>query len=135
MRLRVSSFHHSVTKAMLQEIFEEYGEVTAVKMFRGMNPENSNAMCFIDMPREREAIIAIRSLSGETINGIPLKIEVSNDSIRLKSGDLLLEQRSKRANWDDDDEEDDLDDGFDEDDNEIDESSDEEAWENVSSEL
>lgn len=77
MRLRVSNLISTVTKEMLLDLFEEFGEVDSVKIFR--NPGDATCLCFIEMDRERDALEAIDELNGEELLGLRMKVERSQD--------------------------------------------------------
>lgn len=119
MRLRVSSIDRSVTKEVLQELFEEFGEVVTLKLFRSVTDPSTHALGFVDMKRERNALSAMQALNGEILGETPLKVEVSSDHFRTSA------PVAPRPVIDDDDDdlsdndEDDLDDLDDEDENGI----------------
>jgi RNA recognition motif-containing protein len=124
MRLRVSSIDRSVTKEKLQELFEEFGEVVALKLFRSVTDPSTHALGFVDMKRESNALAAMQALNGEILGETPLKVEVSSDHFRTSA------PAAPRPVIDDDDDdeeeggmasndEDDLDDLDDEDENGI----------------
>ncbi len=77
MRLRVSNLINTVTKEMLLDLFEEFGEVDSVKIFR--HPGDATCLCFIEMDRERDALEAIDELNGEELSGLRIKVERSQD--------------------------------------------------------
>ena len=83
MRLRVSNLISTVTKHVLIEIFEEFGEVDSVKIFR--SPGASTCLCILEMPSERGALEAIEELNGEELEGLKMKVERSQDIISKKS--------------------------------------------------
>jgi RNA recognition motif-containing protein len=86
MKLRVSSIDNSITKVKLLHLFEEYGDVDSVKIFRDVNPKGKNCLCFIEMRKEREALQAIEALDGYDLNGRAMKVEPSQDILKRKSG-------------------------------------------------
>lgn len=81
MRLRVSSIDQSVTKVILQEMFEEYGKVTAVKVFRNLDG-TTPTLAFVEMKRDREAMEALKALNGQVVGDLALKVELSTDTVR-----------------------------------------------------
>jgi hypothetical protein len=82
MRLRISSIDPSVTKIVLQELFEEYGEVESVKIFRSLDGKTPT-LGFIEMKRDRDAEAAIKALNGLELGDTPtaLKVEYSSDRV------------------------------------------------------
>lgn len=85
MRLRISSIDPTVNKENLEELFSDYGEVNSIKIFRGIEASASPAVGFVTMKRERDALQAIENLDGFMLGDFHLKVELSEDSIRLKS--------------------------------------------------
>jgi RNA recognition motif-containing protein len=81
MRLRVSSIHSSITKLKLQEMFEEYGAISSVKLFRSLD-DSAPALGFVEMKREKDALSAISDLNGLMIGDSCLKVEISSDLFR-----------------------------------------------------
>lgn len=86
MKLRVSNFNPALSKTELEEIFEEYGRVASVKVFKDPNPGTSKVIAFVEMPKEGEAIRAMNQLNGSDVDGFSLKVEVSTDIINLPKG-------------------------------------------------
>jgi len=101
MRLRVSSIHSSITKLKLQEMFEEYGEISSVKLFRSLDG-SAPALGFVEMKREKDALSAISDLNGLMIGDSRLKVEISSDVFRTNAAAPPVV-----FNADNDDEEDD----------------------------
>lgn len=81
MRLRVSSIDRSITKLKLQEMFEDYGDIMSVKLFRSLDG-SAPALGFVEMKRERDALSAMSDLNGLLIGDCRLKVEVSSDVFR-----------------------------------------------------
>ncbi len=97
MRLRVSSIAPSLTKDKLLEIFEEYGGVESIKVFRTLD-NASVALALIEMKREREGEAALAALNGQLISGTRLKVEYSQDMVRhsgIKSKAALLDDEEE----------------------------------------
>lgn len=114
MKLRVSPIPVGVTKVMLLEMFEDYGDVDSVQVLRGAK----EAIALVEMPKNGEAGAAIDELDESELNGIMIRVESWHDHINR------TEKASVRPIEDDDDDDDDeIDDGV-IDDEEIDESDD-----------
>lgn len=105
MRLRVSSIDNSVTKQSLQEMFEEFGEIAMLKLFRSVD-SNSPALGFVEMKRERDALLAIAKLNGKMIGTNKLKVEVSTDYVKLPNTGKPVTPYDRDEDEDLDDEED-----------------------------
>jgi RNA recognition motif-containing protein len=102
MRLRVSSIDHSITKLQLQEMFEEFGEISSVKLFRSLD-DSAPALGFVEMKRERDAMSAMSDLNGLMIGAARLKVEISSDIFRTNAA---APPKVFAADTDDDDDED-----------------------------
>lgn len=81
MRLRVSSIDQSLNKDKLQELFEEYGDVQSIKVFRSLDSA-SPSLAIVDMRRDAAAEAALKALDGEVIGNTPLRVEISQDMVR-----------------------------------------------------
>ncbi len=81
MKLRVSNFNPSLTKVDLEEMFEEYGRVMSVKIFKDPNPETKKSLAFVEMRSESAASQAMESLNGTDYDGYMIKVEISSDII------------------------------------------------------
>lgn len=112
MRLRISSIDSSLNKVKLQELFEEFGDVSSVKLFRSM--DGTPALGFIEMKRERDAQAALSELNGTRIGASVLKVEVSSDVFRTNHTAVAVPPAA------DDDEEDEEEDDLDLDEENID---------------
>ncbi|MDX1909472.1 MAG: RNA-binding protein [Bacteroidia bacterium] len=102
MRLRVSSIDSSISKANLQEVFEEVGEVASVRIFRSVK-EGDPSLAFVEMKRERDALIAVNKLNGRILGKLSLKIEASNEFVKSNNS-----TGGKAAVPEDEDEEEDI---------------------------
>lgn len=102
MRLRVSSIDASLTKVKLQEIFEEYGRISSVKLFRSVDG-TTPALGFIEMTRERDAQAAIADLNGKRIGNSRLKVELSSDVFHSSAPIVVVNGPADDDDDDDDD--------------------------------
>lgn len=102
-----SSIDPSINKILLQEIFEEYGEVVSVKIFRNLDG-STPALGFVEMKRDREAEAALKALNGFLVGDTSLKVELSNDRVTSHNKTVPV------PSFDDDDDE--YDDEYDDDD-------------------
>lgn len=107
MKLRVSNFNPSLTKMDLEEIFEEYGRVMSVKIFKDPNPETKKSLAFVEMRSESAASQAMESLNGTDLDGYMIKVEISSDIINHSRSKAIVPPVEDLL--DDDEEEDDED--------------------------
>jgi RNA recognition motif-containing protein len=64
MNIEVSNLHLNVIESDLKKIFAPYGEVNSVELLRDKVSNRSRGRAFIEMPDEKEALQAIKSLDG-----------------------------------------------------------------------
>ena len=81
MKLRVSNFDPSLRKGDIEEMFEEFGRVVHIKMFKNPANPDQNALAFVEMPRESAALLAIDAMNGKDLDGFIWKVEISTDKI------------------------------------------------------
>ena len=108
MRLRVSSIDPSINKQNLQELFEEYGDVVSVKIFRSLDGITP-ALGFVEMKRDREAEAALKAMNGWMVGSTSMKVEFSTDRVTSYN-------KAPQVPILEDDEDEDIDDYEDEDD-------------------
>lgn len=85
-KLQVSNIDASVNKHQLERLFEEYGIVGAVKIFR--KPGSGTAIGFVEMEEEHEAIDAITALDKRDFMGSKLRVEYPHDRVQTAKPDL-----------------------------------------------
>lgn len=76
MKLYVGNLSAKTSEDQLRKEFTKYGKVGNISL----NPkpiENAYRFCFVEMPFENQAIIAIRELDGKTIGGQIINIKES----------------------------------------------------------
>lgn len=83
MNIFVGSLPFKIEEGDLQTIFEEYGEVTSVRIITDKFSGRSKGFGFIDMPNDEEAKKAIEHLNGAELEGRTI---VVNESEERKSG-------------------------------------------------
>lgn len=69
MNIFVGSLPFKIEESELQEIFEEYGEVTSVKIITDRATGRSKGFGFVEMTNEEEAKKAIEELNNAEIEG------------------------------------------------------------------
>ncbi|HNX07451.1 MAG TPA: RNA-binding protein [Bacteroidales bacterium] len=89
MKIYAGNLHYGMTEDELQKIFEEYGQVTSVKVITDKYSGRSKGFGFVEMPDDAEAQQAIEDLNGKDVKGRNITV---NQSIERKEG----EQRNNR---------------------------------------
>ena len=67
MNIFIASLPYSLEETEIKEIFEDYGQVTSVKLITDRETGRSKGYGFIEMPNEEEALKAIEVLNGTEI--------------------------------------------------------------------
>ena len=69
MNIFVARLDYSIQEPNLREVFEEYGEVSSVKIITDKFSGRSKGFGFIEMPNDDEALSAIEELNGIELEG------------------------------------------------------------------
>lgn len=69
MNIYVSNLNYKVDEGDLREIFEEYGEVTSVKIITDKDSGRSKGFGFVEMSDSAEGKKAIDALNGAEVEG------------------------------------------------------------------
>ena len=81
MNIFVGNLNYSITEDDIKEIFEEYGELTSVKLITDKFTGKSKGFGFVEMANAEEAKKAIEELNGAEVEGRTI---VVNESIEKK---------------------------------------------------
>ena len=81
MNIFVGNLNYSITEDDLKEIFEEYGELSSVKLITDKFTGRSKGFGFVEMSDDEEAKKAIEELNGAEVEGRSM---VVNESIEKK---------------------------------------------------
>lgn len=84
MKIYAGNLHYGMTEDELQKIFEEYGQVTSVKVITDKYSGRSKGFGFVEMPDDGEAQQAIEDLNGKDVKGRNITV---NQSIERKEGE------------------------------------------------
>ena len=80
MNIYVGNLHYGIHEDELKEIFEEYGEVTSVKIISDKFSGRSKGFGFVEMSNDTEANAAISELDGAEVNGRNIKVNQARSS-------------------------------------------------------
>jgi cold-inducible RNA-binding protein len=69
MNIYVGNLSHSVDEETLRARFEEFGEVSSVKIIKDRFTGNPRGFAFVEMPADSDGQNAISSLNGQDIGG------------------------------------------------------------------
>ncbi len=77
MNIYVGNLSYSVKENELREIFEEYGEVSSVKIITDKYSGRSKGFAFVEMNNESEAKAAIEELNENEIDGRQITVNLA----------------------------------------------------------
>ncbi len=79
MNIYVGNLTYSLNEEDLKEIFEEYGEVSSVKVIIDKYSGKSKGFGFVEMPNQDEANNAIEELNDAEVEGRNLKVNKARE--------------------------------------------------------
>jgi RNA recognition motif-containing protein len=75
MNIFVANLNFKIQSEHLQEIFEEYGEVTSAKVIMDRETGRSKGFGFVEMANDEEAKKAIETLNGAELEGKTIAVK------------------------------------------------------------
>jgi len=81
MNIYVGNLNYRVREADLQQIMEDYGKVTSVKVIMDRETGKSKGFGFIEMPNDEEAAKAISELNGAEFEGRTLVLKEARPKV------------------------------------------------------
>jgi RNA recognition motif-containing protein len=87
MNIYVGNLPYNVVEEDLREIFEEYGEVTSVKIISDKLTGRSKGFGFVEMDEDQEAKKAIEELNNAELSGRNIKVNESRPRSNDSRGD------------------------------------------------
>ncbi|HRK26987.1 MAG TPA: RNA-binding protein [Chitinophagales bacterium] len=79
MNLYVGNLDYGITDEDLREVFQEYGEVTAVKVIIDRETKRSKGFAFVEMANNDEGQKAINELNGALLEDRPLRVNEARE--------------------------------------------------------
>jgi RNA recognition motif-containing protein len=86
MNIFVGSLPFRIEEDELKEIFEEYGDVSSVRIITDKFSGRSKGFGFIEMPNDEEAKKAIEGLNGATVEGRAIVVNEAEEKKERKPG-------------------------------------------------
>ena len=74
MNIYVGNVSYDLTEKELEELFAEFGSVSAARIITDRKSGRSKGFGFVEMDNKAEGEEAIKQLDGKEMNGRPLKI-------------------------------------------------------------
>jgi len=79
MNIYVGNLSYNIGENDLKEIFEEYGDVTSVKIITDKETGKAKGFAFVEMSNKEEAINAIRELNGAELDKRNIKVNEARE--------------------------------------------------------
>lgn len=86
MNLYVGNLLFDVSESDLREAFEQFGQVTEVRLIMDKFSGKSKGFCFIEMPSKDEAEKAIEEMNGKEFMGRALNVSVAKPKNDRRGG-------------------------------------------------
>ncbi len=86
MNIFVGSIPFKLQEEELKELFEEFGEVSSIKVITDKFTGRSRGFGFIEMPNEEEATRAIEELNGTEVLGRAIVVNKAEDRSNNRRG-------------------------------------------------
>ena len=74
MNIYVGNLSRKVTEEALRNAFEQFGEVTSIKIIKDKFTGDPKGFAFVDMPNDEEAKQAMDQLNGQELDGQRMRI-------------------------------------------------------------
>ncbi len=74
MNIYVGNLSYDLTEKELEELFAEFGSVSATRIITDRTTGRSKGFGFVEMDNKAEGEEAIKQLDGKEMNGRPLKV-------------------------------------------------------------
>lgn len=93
MNLYVGNLNFRLSEDELRQIFEEYGEVTSVKIITDKYSGRSKGFGFVDMVERDDAATAMENLNGSEVQGRALKVNEATQNKKPQRRDFRRDNR------------------------------------------
>jgi RNA recognition motif-containing protein len=78
MNIFVTKLNYETQESTLRELFEEYGDVSSVKIIMDKLTGRSKGYGFVEMPNDSQALSAIENLNETEVNGRVIVVKKAN---------------------------------------------------------
>jgi RNA recognition motif-containing protein len=79
MNIYVGNLPRTITEETLKKLFEQFGQVTAVKIIKDKFTGQVKGFGFVDMPNASEAAAAIAGANGYDLDGMKLRVNEARE--------------------------------------------------------
>ncbi len=77
MNMYIGNLSYDISEEELQKLFEEYGEVTTVKIIKDKETGRAKGFGFVEMPEKEQANRALSELNGREVLGRNIKVSLA----------------------------------------------------------
>ncbi len=98
MNIYVGNLPYKVVEDELKGIFEEYGEVTSVKIIKDRVTNRSKGFAFVEMPNQDEATNAIQELDEAELVGRNIRVNEAKERPNRNTGNSRPNYERKNYN-------------------------------------
>ncbi len=74
MKIYIDNLSERVTKSDLKKLFEQYGKVDSIELYKHHFGDKSRSFAYLDMPDNNEAMTAMKALYGHKFKGHNIKV-------------------------------------------------------------
>lgn len=78
MNMYIGNLNYDINEEELQKLFEEYGEVTTVKIIKDKETGRAKGFGFVEMPEKEQANRALSELNGREVLGRNIKVSLAH---------------------------------------------------------
>lgn len=86
MNIYVGNISRDSSESQIRKEFENYGEVTSVKLIKDKFTNTLKGFGFVEMPKKNEAEEAIKNLDGAMVSGRPLTVNAAKPKTVSNTG-------------------------------------------------
>lgn len=77
MNMYIGNLNYDISEEELRKLFEEYGEVTTVKIIKDKETGRAKGFGFVEMPEKEQANRALSELNGREVLGRNIKVSLA----------------------------------------------------------
>jgi RNA recognition motif-containing protein len=86
MNIYIGNLSREVTEEELRKVFEDFGQVTSVKIIKDRVSGESRGFGFVEMPEKAKAQAAINGLNGKELKGRTLNVNEARAQTARRDG-------------------------------------------------
>lgn len=99
MKLYVGNLLHAATEKQVRTLFEQYGEVTSVKLIKDKLTGASKGFAFVEFANQDDAEAALENLNGKPFEGRTLRIDKARPPQPREEGGFGGDRGDRRPSY------------------------------------